>query len=122
MVFPCPTGTASSAPAVSEILPRLEKMDACLIGCGLGQSEDVRAVVEAVLTHAKCPVVVDADGINVLSGHIDIVRGASCPVVLTPHDGELARLGGDSDRRVLPRRGGCSGCSAQRSCARGTGR
>ena len=96
MVFPLPDRDGKlSAEAVAEILPRLEKMDACLIGCGLGQSADVRTVVEAVLTHAKCPVVVDADGINVLSGHIDIVRGVSCPVVLTPHDGEFARLGGD---------------------------
>ena len=43
----------------------------------------------------KKPVVLDADGINALEGHIDVLRGAACPVVLTPHDGEFARLGGD---------------------------
>ena len=95
MVFPLPDRDGRlGAGAVSEILPRLEKMDACLIGCGLGQSEDVRAVVEAVLTHAKCPVVVDADGITLLVPHMDILRGREAPTILTPHDGEFTRLFG----------------------------
>lgn len=91
-----------SEDAIPEILERLRGCDACLIGCGLGRSEGVRRVVEAVLSHAACPVVVDADGINVLQGHIDVVRGAACPVILTPHDGEYARLMGNmpsDDRR-----------------------
>lgn len=96
MVFPlpCENGMLSAA-AIPEILHRLEGCDACLIGCGLGKSQGTFDVVKAVLSHARCPVVVDADGINVLEGHIDIVRGAACPVILTPHDGELRRLGGD---------------------------
>ena len=95
MVFPLPAkdGTLSRE-AIPEILTRLGRCDACLIGCGLGQSEDTYQVVRAVLEHAKCPVVVDADGINVLAGHIDVLRGAACPVILTPHDGEFRRLTG----------------------------
>ena len=69
-------------------------MDAVLIGPGLGQSAGTFAVVKAVLENACCPVVLDADGINVLSGHKDIVRGRQYPTVLTPHDGEFRRLGG----------------------------
>lgn len=41
------------------------------------------------------PVVVDADGINVLAGHMDILRGRQAPTILTPHAGEFARIGGD---------------------------
>ena len=70
-------------------------MDAVLIGCGLGQSEETLAVVKAVLEKAKCPVIVDADGINVLSTHKDILRGRKHPTILTPHDGEFRRLGGE---------------------------
>lgn len=80
--------------AVSEILKRLPQMDAVLIGCGLGQSSGTLAVVKAVLENAKCPVVVDADGINVLSEHKDILRGRQYPTILTPHDGEFLRFGG----------------------------
>lgn len=80
--------------AVPEILKRLPQMDAVLIGCGLGQSNGTLAAVKAVLEHAKCPVVVDADGINVLSEHKDILRGRQYPTILTPHDGEFLRFGG----------------------------
>ncbi len=95
VVFPLPDkhGKLSEA-AIPEILERLPKMDAVLIGCGLGQTDETLAVVKAVLKHATCPVVVDADGINVLSGHKDILRGRKAPTVVTPHDGEFARLGG----------------------------
>lgn len=102
-----------SEEAIPEILQRLPNMNAVLIGCGLGQSDGTRAVVKAVLEQAKCPVVLDADGINVLSRHKDILRGRSFPTVLTPHDGEFVRLGGmiGEDRmasaEVLSRELGC---------------
>jgi len=95
IVFPLPDeGGMLCEAAITEILNRLPKMDAVLIGCGLGQSVGTLAVVKAVLENAVCPVVVDADGINVLSGHKDILRGRKASTILTPHDGEFARLGG----------------------------
>ena len=95
VVFPLPdeAGKLSEA-AIPEILERLPKMDAVLIGPGLGQSEGTFKVVKAVLENAACPVVLDADGINVICGHKDILRGRTNPTILTPHDGEFARLGG----------------------------
>ncbi|MFR2043267.1 MAG: NAD(P)H-hydrate dehydratase [Oscillospiraceae bacterium] len=95
VIFPLPdAGGRLSADAVPEILTRLPQMDAVLVGPGLGQSEGTLAVVRAVLEKAECPVVVDADGINVLSAHRDLLRGRKSPTILTPHDGEFARLGG----------------------------
>ena len=95
VIFPLPdAGGRLSADAVPEILTRLPQMDAVLVGPGLGQSEGTLAVVKAVLEKAECPVVVDADGINVLSAHRDLLRGRKSPTILTPHDGEFARLGG----------------------------
>lgn len=95
VIFPLPdAGGRLSADAVPEILTRLHQMDAVLVGPGLGQSEGTLAVVGAVLEKAECPVVVDADGINVLSAHRDLLRGRKLPTILTPHDGEFARLGG----------------------------
>lgn len=95
VIFPLPdAGGRLSADAVPEVLTRLPQMDAVLVGPGLGQSEGTLAVVRAVLEKAECSVVVDADGINVLSAHRDLLRGRKLPTILTPHDGEFARLGG----------------------------
>lgn len=94
VVFPLPDREGKlSQEAIPEIMARLPQMDGVLIGCGLGQSEGTLAVVKAVLEYAACPVVVDADGINVLSRHKDILRGRAYPTILTPHDGEFARIG-----------------------------
>ena len=97
MVFPLPDdgeGKLSEA-ALKPILERLSASTACLIGPGLGRSAAVDSVVCKVVSSSRVPLVIDADGINAVSAHIDILRGASCPVVLTPHDVEFARLGGD---------------------------
>lgn len=95
VVFPLPDEHGKlSADAIPEILHRLPNMDAVLIGPGLGQSAGTLEVVKAVLNHAECSVVLDADGINVIAAHRDIVRGRTAPTIVTPHDGEFARLGG----------------------------
>lgn len=95
VVFPLPEEDGKlSQLALSEISKRLPQMDAVLIGCGLGQSSGTFAVVKMVLETASCPVVVDADGINLLSGHRDILRRRQHATILTPHDGEFARFGG----------------------------
>lgn len=107
VVFPLPDeGGKLSETAIPEILERLPKLDAVLIGPGLGQSRGTLAVVRAVLENFHGPVVVDADGINVLTAHKDILRGRTAPVILTPHDGEFARLGGviGSDRPAAAER------------------
>lgn len=96
MVFPLPSADGKlSAAAVREVLHRLQGMDAVLVGPGLGQCEGVRAVVEAILSHAHIPVVLDADGINVLARNIDVIRESTCPILVTPHAGEFARMGGN---------------------------
>ena len=78
-----------AAPALVQLLA---KADACLIGPGLGRSEELDALVAALVGEARCPVVLDADGINAMAGHIDRLREAACPLILTPHDGEFLRL------------------------------
>lgn len=95
VVFPLPdNGGKMGIEAIPKILERLPQMDAVLIGCGMGHDDSTLAVTQAVLENAKCPVVVDADGINVLSAHKDILRGRQYPTILTPHDGEFLRFGG----------------------------
>ena len=101
IVFPLPdAGGKLSVAAIPEILSRLPNLDAVLIGPGLGQSEGVFQVVKAVLENAVCPVVLDADGINVMAAHKDILRERTNTTILTPHAGEFARLGGNAVERV----------------------
>ena len=103
VVFPLPDQDGKlSEEAIPEILERLPQMDAVLVGPGLGRGEGVFRVVKAVLEQAECPVVLDADGINAMAAHKDILRGRTRPTVLTPHAGEFARLGGDpkADRQT----------------------
>ena len=70
-------------------------MDAVLFGPGVGQSEELQEVLKRLLVQCQVPLILDADGINLLAKHIDLLRGRRCPVILTPHDGEFRRLGGD---------------------------
>ncbi len=96
MVFPLPAKDGGlSKDAIPAILERLQSCDAALLGPGLGRGADILEIVQAVLAHAACPVILDADGINALEGHIDVLGQAGCPVILTPHDGEFRRLGCD---------------------------
>ena len=83
-----------SITAVRSILTMLEKKDAVLIGPGIGRSEGSLAVVLSVLKHFPGPVVLDADGINVLCEHKNILRERTAPTIITPHNSEFQRIGG----------------------------
>lgn len=93
VVLPLPDeGGMLSERAVEPIRALLPKMDAVLFGCGSGLGSGPEAVLELLLREAKCPVIIDADGITLVSRHKNILRDRQYPTVLTPHEGELARL------------------------------
>ncbi len=95
IVFPLPDENGGyGEKAAKKILQLLPKMDAVLIGCGMGQSDGALEMLKTVLSEADCPVVVDADGINLLAMHKDMLRGRNAPTILTPHEGEFQRLTG----------------------------
>ena len=97
IVFPLPDhGGKLANAAIPEIDRLLEQMDAVLIGPGCGQSAGVEAAVLHVVKNAKCPVILDADGINLMSMHKDILRGRTGVTVMTPHEGEFIRFTGKS--------------------------
>lgn len=90
-----------SAEAIDQILGLMKGKDAVLVGPGIGQTEGAYTVVKAVLQNFSGPVVLDADGINVMAAHKDILRERTAPTILTPHDGEFIRFGGVlSDDRI----------------------
>ena len=94
IVFPLPDREGMLCPeAIPLLADRLPQMDAVVLGCGLGQSQGAEGVVRWVLEQARCPLVLDADGINLLSRHRDVLRGRAGATILTPHQGEFVRLG-----------------------------
>lgn len=81
--------------ALQKAEEKLSTCDALALGPGLGRSGQVTQLVCELLLRTEKPVVLDADGINALAGHIDVLdqrRGRI--TILTPHDGEFARIGG----------------------------
>ena len=97
MPFPLPAderGSVSPA-AAAAVLARLDGCDVCALGPGMGKGEGTAAVVRAVLeAKDEKPLVLDADALNVLRPMLPLLRAYPGPVVLTPHAGEFARLGG----------------------------
>ena len=91
---PCGSDGMLSHEALPALLKLAERADALLIGCGLGRSYTVAEIVTTLIEKAPCQIVLDADGINAVYAHKDILQKAKMPVVLTPHAGEFARLSG----------------------------
>ncbi|MCR5730680.1 MAG: NAD(P)H-hydrate dehydratase [Ruminococcus sp.] len=74
------------------LLDAMEKASSIVIGCGMGVTPDTMEITRFVVKNAKCPVVIDADGINCIASDIDILLGKKSDIVITPHMGEMARL------------------------------
>jgi ADP-dependent NAD(P)H-hydrate dehydratase / NAD(P)H-hydrate epimerase len=88
---------AAAAPAEAMVKPVRsyrdlleEKFDVWALGPGLGKAEakDLLKVIERV----SAPMVVDADGLNILSEDVEILKRCAGPRLVTPHPGEMKRL------------------------------
>lgn len=88
-----------------ETAERTLSMDACApltafaksrealgIGPGLTTQSETVKLIHTLLPEIDCPCVIDADAINALAGHADLLRTCRSTPVLTPHPGEMARL------------------------------
>jgi hydroxyethylthiazole kinase-like uncharacterized protein yjeF len=86
----------------------LDDFDAIVLGPGMGTSPETRAVVEYVLAHARGTVVMDADALNVCAEDPTLIAKAPCPIVVTPHPGEMGRLLASSGGKVQSDRFGAA--------------
>ena len=87
--------------ANAELLDAADKADAIILGPGLGRSADARARVMQLVRLAR-PMVIDADALNVLSEQKRWPRSFQATAVLTPHPGEMKRLGKLIGREQVP--------------------
>jgi ADP-dependent NAD(P)H-hydrate dehydratase / NAD(P)H-hydrate epimerase len=105
MTRPCPDEDGAMTPdAADEILSAAERAGAVALGPGLGRTDGTRALIGFLLDRLDKPVVLDADGLWALAGHLDWVFSRDAPTVLTPHAGELGRLLGRSSAWVSAKR------------------
>jgi NAD(P)H-hydrate epimerase len=86
------------ATGVEPVLKAVGRADAVVLGPGLSKDPDAQALARSVVPRIDVPLVIDADGLNALAGHLDEIAQRPWPTVLTPHAGELGRLlGFDSE-------------------------
>jgi ADP-dependent NAD(P)H-hydrate dehydratase len=78
--------------AESSLLTLAQGKDVVVFGPGLGQSPALPVLLASLLAQVKCPLVLDADGLNALVGQTDRLGDRPAPSILTPHPGEFARL------------------------------
>lgn len=90
--------------AAGSIVQLAQRAGAVAIGPGLGRTDGTRELVRVLLERIDRPVVVDADALWALAGHLDWVFARQSSTVLTPHSGELGRLLGKESSRIDARR------------------
>lgn len=73
-----------------------EDYDALAIGPGLGTSEQTAVAVISQLRRTQCPIVIDADAINILGNHRAWMQQLPKGIIMTPHPKEFERLEGHS--------------------------
>jgi NAD(P)H-hydrate epimerase len=94
--------------AFKAIMDLLSDKQCLAIGPGLGTAPETQALVHRIIQESTTPIVVDADGLNSLIGHTEILKNLKVPVMLTPHPGEMARLIGSTTREIQKDRVQCA--------------
>lgn len=83
-----------SRAACETVLKLSGKFSAIAVGPGLSQAPGTKHFVRELVTRANVPLVIDADGLNAIVGHLDVLTKTSSSKILTPHLGEMGRLVG----------------------------
>ena len=99
-----PLATAADGAIAAENAQTLrsgfDRYNSAAVGCGLTVSNEPLTVLQTMLTEFPGTLTVDADGINLIAGHIYLLGNTSGNVILTPHPAEMARLTGLSPQEI----------------------
>lgn len=106
MTRPLPeTDNKSISPdAMDEVKSLVEWSDVVALGPGISTEPATQDLVRDLVTGLAKPAVIDADGLNALAGHTELIEKCQAPLVLTPHPGEMARLLGIKTAEVQDNR------------------
>ena len=83
---------AHVADGADKVIELSERAGAIVLGPGIGRSEGAVAFARRVAREVEVPLLIDADGLNAHAEELDLLAAREAPTILTPHDGELARL------------------------------
>lgn len=72
----------------------IETASAIGFGCGMGDNELTFQRLQYVLNNSNCPIVIDADGLNVLKDNLSVLKKYKNKIIATPHLGEMSKLTG----------------------------
>lgn len=78
--------------SIEDILKESCNCTAILVGCGMGWNNSTKNIVYKLIKKSHVPMIIDADGINVISENIDILNESNSPIIITPHLKEMSRL------------------------------
>jgi ADP-dependent NAD(P)H-hydrate dehydratase / NAD(P)H-hydrate epimerase len=106
--------TADGVEIVEEMA---ERAGGIVLGPGIGRSDGAAEFAREVARRVHVPLLIDADGLNAHAERLESLAGRSAPTVLTPHEGELARLLGSESESVGRRRLASAREAAERSGA-----
>ncbi|MFH1369399.1 MAG: NAD(P)H-hydrate dehydratase [Elusimicrobiota bacterium] len=110
MLLPLPE-TSEGRISVSALLKINEfiekrKISAIVIGPGMGAGLDTKKLILKLISSFSIPVVIDADGLNSLSGVAGFLKSTKAQIILTPHPGEFGRLTGITASEIRHNRAG----------------
>jgi hydroxyethylthiazole kinase-like uncharacterized protein yjeF len=108
MTLPLSAGPASTlaSTALKAILDFAGRAQAVVFGPGVGKDEDTGKLLLELVKNLEKPLLIDADGLNLLAGRDQALKGRRFPTILTPHPGEMGRLIGKTTAEVQADRWG----------------
>ncbi|MBT3300550.1 MAG: NAD(P)H-hydrate dehydratase [Candidatus Marinimicrobia bacterium] len=85
---------------LEEIKSHLAWTDVLILGPGLGDKKETIALVQGLMLKCNKPMVIDADGLRIFHGKMDLFTDVKSPMIITPHLGELAKILGREKEEV----------------------
>ncbi len=106
MTLPLPDtkeGTIDKS-AYKILLKFLEGKSAVLIGPGITTNPSTSSLVKKIIKEIGCPLLIDADGLNIIADEVNILKDRTSPLVVTPHPGEMARMLNTTSKEIQANR------------------
>jgi NAD(P)H-hydrate epimerase len=82
------------------LLKFLDGKSAVLIGPGITTNPSTSSLIKNIIKEVSCPLLIDADGINIIADNMDLLKDKSSPIAVTPHPGEMARMLNSTSKEI----------------------